>query len=214
MIEKLPFWNALVDREKAAVKRNTTIRTFEKGAFLRGRNESCLGMIYVLSGSIRTLIISEEGREITLFRLYQGDSCILSASCVLSQITFETQITAAEKTDVLIVNAGIYERLMKENLHVRCFTYELAAERFSSVVWVLQQIIFVGFDKRLAKFLIDYSAKTGKKEIRMTQEEIAREVNSAREVVARMLKQFSLDDLIELRRGSIVIKNRSGLENL
>lgn len=92
--------------------------------------------------------------------------------------------------------------------------YELATERFSSVMWVMQQILFYGFDRRLATFLLNEYRRTGATSIRMTQEQIAQNVNSAREVVARMLKQFASDGLIENRRGVIVLKDIGGLENL
>lgn len=210
----LPYWDKLSESEKDFVKRNAVVRSYEKGSVMQSCAESCLGMIQVLHGSIRVLMLSEEGREITLFRLSEGDTCVLSASCVLSQITFETQLITEEETQILVVNSGAYSKLMDENINVKCYTYELTMERFSSVVWVFQQILFARFDKRLAGFLLEYCERSGKTEVRMTQEAIAQEVNSAREVVARMLKQFSSDGLIELKRGSIIIKDKAGLKNL
>ncbi|MDO4834675.1 MAG: Crp/Fnr family transcriptional regulator [Bacillota bacterium] len=214
LVTRLPYWENLLQSEREYVSENTSIRTYEKGALLHGRGEVCMGMIYILAGSVRVHMISDEGREITLFHLNEGDSCILSASCVMSQITFETQMVATEATVILVVNAGAYSSLMEKNLHVRCFTYELASERFSTVVKVMQQILFKGMDSRLASFLLEYSAKAGKNEISLTQEEVAREINSAREVVTRVMKLFSQDNLVEIKRGRITIKNRSGLEEI
>jgi len=213
-VRQLPYWDKLTETEKSFIEKNTTVRTYEKGTILHGCSEACLGMIQVMSGAVRVLMLSEEGREITLFRLEPGDSCILSASCVLSQITFETQMIASEKTEIAVVNAGAFLALMENNLNVKCFAYELATERFSTVVWVMQQIIFARFDQRLAGFLLKYYERTGQMELRMTQEAIAQEVNTAREVVARMLKQFSSDGLIEVDRGTITIKSITGLKSL
>lgn len=213
-LQLLPYWDKLTESEKDFVKANSTIQKYEKGRIIQGYSDSCLGMIYVLKGSIRVLMISEEGREITLFRLNKGDSCILSAACVLSQITCETQMVAVEDIEILVVNPEAYKSLMNSNLNVKCFTYEQATERFSIVVFVLQQIIFARFDQRLASFLIAYYEKTGLSKLKMTQEAIAVEVNTAREVVARMLKQFASDGLIEIKRGSITFKDIEGLRLL
>lgn len=213
-VVRLPYWDKLSENEKDFVKRNAVLRSYEKGTVLQSCDESCLGMIQVLHGSIRVLMISDEGREITLFRLSEGDTCVLSASCVLNQITFETDLITEEETQIIIVNSGAYSKLMDENINVKCYTYELTMERFSAVVWVFQQILFARFDQRLAGFLLERCERSGKTEIRMTQEAIAQDVNSAREVVARMLKQFSSDGLIELKRGSIIIKDKAGLKNL
>lgn len=211
---QLPYWNNLTESEKALVSQNAVVQSYPKGTFLQGCGASCLGMIYLLRGSVRVLMISEEGREITLFRLKRGDSCVLSASCVLSQITFETQMAATEETEILIVNSGIYGQLMESNLNVKCFSYELALERFSTVIWVMQQIIFARFDQRLATFLLTYYERSGKTELKMTQEAIAQEVNTAREVVARMLRQFASDGLVTVNRGTITLQNIEALKML
>ncbi|NLB15694.1 MAG: Crp/Fnr family transcriptional regulator [Clostridiales bacterium] len=210
----LPYWDKLSETEKDFVKANSAIHSYDKDRVIQGYSDSCLGMIYVIKGSIRVLMISEEGREITLFRLNSGDSCILSAACVLSQITCDTQMIAAENIEIVVVNPQAYSSLMNKNLEVRCFTYELATERFSTVVFVLQQIIFARFDQRLAGFLLEYYDRTGLNKLKMTQEAIAVEVNTAREVVARMLKQFASDGLIEMNRGSITFKDIEGLRML
>lgn len=211
---RLPYWEKLSESEKEYLERNTAIRSFAKGAYLKGPNESCLGMIFVLSGSIRTLMLSEEGREITLFRLNPGDSCILSASCVLSQVSFETEMIATEETHVLVVNSGAYSKLMEQNVNVRCFSYQLTVERASCIIWVLQQIIFSKFDQRLARFLLSACANSDKNEITMTKEAIAQEVNTAREVVSRMLKQFADDGLIKMNQKTITILNAAELRRM
>ena len=129
-------------------------------------------MLFVLSGEIRTYLLSEEGREVTLFRLYPGELCVLSASCVISQITFDTQMTAGMDTDVLIIPANVIAALKEKNLYVRCFLYELATKRFSDVMWAMQQIMFKGLDRRLAEFLLAEAERTGSDTIRMTHEQL------------------------------------------
>lgn len=217
LLEKLPYWKFLREAEKQLLKNAAAVRHYPAGSVLHGNCDgggSCFGMIYLVSGEVRTYILSPEGREITLFRLTKGETCVLSASCILSQISFETQLTVTADAEILIIPASVFGALTEENIHVRCFVYELATERFSSALWVMQQILFVRFDQRLAGFLLQEYRRTGCPEIRMTQEQIAQNVNSAREVVARMLKQFASDGLIENHRGLIVLKDIGELERL
>lgn len=216
ILSQLPFWDNLSDEEKSLCEMSAVINQYKKGSYLLGGCDTsgCLGMIHVLSGEIRAFIVSEEGREITLFQLTPGENCVLSASCVLSQITFETHLFVSDDAEVLLIPSSVFAKLMDKNVHVRCFAFELATQRFSTVMWVMQQIVFHGYDKRLADFLVSEYEKSETKEIHMTQEKIAVATNSAREVVARMLRQFVLDGLIESKRGVIIIKDIDGVKNI
>ena len=214
ILNKLPFWASLTEQEKEILRKSAVIRRYEKGSFIHSNDRDCLGMLFILSGEIRTYILSDEGREITLFRLYPNDLCVLSASCVISQISFDTQMTARQDTEVLIIPPNITALLKEQNISVRCFLYEQATERFSEVMWAMQQILFKGLDQRLAAFLVEECERTNSNTVRMTHEQIARNISSAREAVARMLKQFTQDGLVELKRGEIIIKDTDGLKRL
>lgn len=213
-VKKLSYWDSLSEEEKAVLMRGTTGRSYQKNEYIHGFSDACLGMVYVCSGSIRVYTTSEEGREVTLFHISEGECCIMSASCVITGISLDVQLLAEEETEIMAVHSGTVQKLMDSNIYVKCFAYELAVKRFSSVVWVMQEILFARFDVRMARFLLSVYEKTGKMNIQMTQEAIAIEVNSAREVVARMLKQFASDNLIELKRGTIVLKNIDGLKKI
>ena len=214
ILNKLPFWASLTEQEKEILRKSAVIRRYEKGSFIHSSDRDCLGMLFIISGEIRTYILSDEGREITLFRLYPNDLCVLSASCVISQISFDTQMTARQDTEVLIIPPNITALLKEQNISVRCFLYEQATERFSEVMWAMQQILFKGLDQRLSAFLVEECERTNSNAVRMTHEQIARNISSAREDVARMLKQFTLDALVELKRGEIIIKDTDGLKRL
>ena len=214
ILNKLPFWTSLTEQEKEILRKSAVIRRYEKGSFIHSSDRDCLGMLFIISGEIRTYILSDEGREITLFRLYPNDLCVLSASCVISQISFDTQMTARQDTEVLIIPPNITALLKEQNISVRCFLYEQATERFSEVMWTMQQILFKGLDQRLAAFLVEECERTKSNTVRMTHEQIARNISSAREAVARMLKQFTQDGLVELKRGEIIIKDTDGLKRL
>lgn len=213
-LSKLPFWNSLNENQKQYIEQNSVIRHYEKGTTIFSCGASCLGLTYIINGSIRVYINSEEGREITLFRLKENSTCVLSASCVINQISFDTQMETEQDCDILIVNSKAFKHITKENIYVKCFMYELMTKRFSSVMWTMQQILFSKFDKRLATFLISESERTKSNEIHMTQEDIAKQVNSAREVVTRMLKRFAADGMIEIKRGYIIIKNINDLKEI
>lgn len=213
-VQKLSYWDSLSEEEKTVLMRGTTGRSYQKNEYIHGFSDACLGMVYVCRGSIRVYTTSEEGREVTLFHISEGECCIMSASCVITGISLDVQLLAEEETEIMAVHSGTVQKLMDSNIYVKCFAYELAVKRFSSVVWVMQEILFARFDVRMARFLLSVYEKTGKMNIQMTQEAIAIEVNSAREVVARMLKQFASDNLIELKRGTIVLKNIDGLKKI
>lgn len=214
VLERLPFWKLLTDSEKELVQQNAVIRLYKKGTRVYSSERECLGMLFVLQGEMRTYLLSEEGREVTLFRIYPNDLCVLSASCVISQISFDTQMSAQKDTEALIIPPNIVLFLKEKNLSVRCFLYELATKRFSDVMWAMQQILFKRLDQRLALFLMQESQRLGTDTIHMTHEQIAQQISSAREAVARMLKQFSEDGLVVLKRGAIRLLDQKGLKAL
>ena len=214
VLERLPFWKLLTDSEKELVRQNAVIRLYKKGTRVYSSERECLGMLFVMQGEMRTYLLSEEGREVTLFRIYPNDLCVLSASCVISQISFDTQMSAQKDTEALIIPPNIVLFLKEKNLSVRCFLYELATKRFSDVMWAMQQILFKRLDQRLALFLMQESQRLGTYTIHMTHEQIAQQISSAREAVARMLKQFSEDGLVELKRGAIRLLDQKGLKAL
>lgn len=213
-ITNLPYWGKLTEDEKELLQHEVIIRSFSKNELISSYDTSCLGMIIVLKGQIRVYVVSEDGREITLFRLSKGDYCVTTAACVIKQLTFDTVISAETDTEMLVVPTSIYNKLVEENIYVKASMYELLAERFSTVMWVMQQILFKRFDQRLAEFLVSYYETKGTKEVLMTQEEIAVSVNSAREVVARMLRQFAAESWITVQRGKIIIKDIDALRKL
>ena len=150
MVSKFPFWNKLNDFEKEYISNCCTVKEYPKGAYIYSGTDECLGPSIIISGEVRVCLLSEEGREITLYRLHEEDCCILSASCIMEKITFESHMIAQTDCKLLTIFPSAFKKLNDENLHVRCFVYELATERFSSVVWTMQNIIFKGFDRRLA----------------------------------------------------------------
>lgn len=213
-VDKIEFFGLLSEEEKQLVKDNVFIKEYDKGEMIHSCTGACLGMVFVIDGSIRTSIISEEGRELTLFKIGVGETCVISAACVLHEIRLESYMMAEKKTTLLVLKSVALAKLVEKNLAVKSYCYEIATKRFSAALFVLQEIILLRFDQRLAKYLLNLSKNRNTQSLKITQETIATEVNSAREVVARMLKQFELEGLVELKRGVIEIKDSEGLKAL
>ncbi|MCI9007218.1 MAG: Crp/Fnr family transcriptional regulator [Lachnospiraceae bacterium] len=214
IFQRLPFWEKLTEEQKAYAIQHGSVRHYGKDSLIYDGGSVCLGMACVLKGSIRVSLLSEEGREITLFRLEQGEPCVLSASCVISQITFETCMTAEQDCDLLVIGAGAFRKLTEKSIYVKCFQYELMTERFSSVMWTMQQILFAKMDQRLAGYLVQEYDRTKSADIHMTQEQIAQQINSAREVVTRMLRRFAAEHLVKVKRGVITLLDVEGLRKI
>ena len=141
--------------------------------------------------------------------------CILSASCVLNSITFDVFVDSEENSECVIVGSCAFEDVARRMPEVKIFALEAALGRFSDVMWVMQQILFMSMDKRLAIFLLDEAAKTGSDSIKLTHEQIAKYMGSAREVVSRMLKYFTSEGIIEASRtAGIIIKDKKKLRSL
>lgn len=194
-----PFWDHMGKEDQETFLRSSHRVCFEKGTNVHNGNE-CTGVILIKSGSLRLYLLSEEGKEITLYRLFPGEMCILSASCVLSSITFDVFIDSEENSECVVVGGCAYEEISAKMPEVKIFTYETALSRFSDVMWVMQQILFMSMDKRLAIFLLDECAKTGSETVRLTHEQIAKYMGSAREVVTRMLKYFASEGILSSSR--------------
>lgn len=214
MSNRLPFWNLLTDKEKEILKDNTIERTYTKGSTVFDNSSSCLGLLNVISGQVRAYLVSDEGKEVTIFKLEDNDLCVLSASCIIKQITFDTQLVANEDTKVLIVPSNIIEDLAYMNIELRCYLYEKALARFSDVMWNMQELLFKGLDSRVANYLINQYERTDSTVIKVTHEEIANDINSAREAVTRILKLFVQDGLIKLQKGSIELVDVDALYDI
>ncbi len=208
------FWNHLNESQKELVLNNISVLQYQPGDSIHRGDYDCAGLFLVKKGVLRVYILSEEGREITLYRLYKGDVCILSASCLLENITFDVHIDSESYCEILLLDSSTFDKLSQQNIYVENFSYKIAADRFSDVMWAMQQILFMSFDKRLAVFLMDEISKTGSDTIRLTHEQIARYMGSAREVVSRMLKYFANEGIVELSRGSIKIIDKEKLRSL
>lgn len=211
--EIFPFWNEISENDREYLCNNSRALTYPKGMQIHDGSE-CSGVILVRSGSLRVSMMSEDGKEITLYRLHDGELCMLSASCVLQSITFDVLVNAEENSECYVISGSAYQNVLEHNTNIKIFTLETAVSRFSDVMWVIQQILFMSMDKRLAIFLCDEAARTNNNTLNLTHEQIAKYMGSAREVVSRMLKYFANEGLVEVSRKGITLIDKNRLRKL
>lgn len=215
MEEKLrdyPFWGRLSAEEREQLLQSASLESYRKGTCVHRSDMGCTGAVLVRSGLLRVYIVSEEGREVTLFRIHKGETCVLAASCLLDAIQFDLVIEAAEDTESVVLPAGVLRPIMESNPYVGLYMYRQAAERFSDAMWMMQQILFMGADRRVAIFLWDEMAGKGRTSLAMTHDEIARNIGSAREVVSKVLKYLAEEGAVSLGRGRVELANREKLQ--
>lgn len=210
----LPFWDKLSENDKEYLLSTSKERIFEKNNIITKAEDNCLGIIVIKKGELSISMTSEEGREITLFHLNDGDVCVLSASCILNQITFDVFIEAICDTEAIVINPAVFSEICTRNLYAENFILKNTTERFSDVMWAMQQILFMNFDKRLAIYLIDEEKNSKNSVIKTTHEQIAKKIGSAREVVSRTLKKFSEQGFVELSRGSVKILDKQSIKDI
>lgn len=208
-----PFWKKLNDSDRDLLCENTSEEHFEREQTVHD-NLGCSGLFIVRSGRLRIYILSEDGKEITLYRLGAGDICMLSASCVLQSITFDVYVDAEVPSDCYRITASAFGSVSDRVPEVKIYALEQAVTRFSDVMWVMQQIVFMRQDQRLAIFLLEEAQASGTNSITITHEMIARHLGTAREVVTRTLKHLASDGMIEVTRKAIVITDKKKLHSL
>ena len=208
------FWDKLTPEQQDFLWENLYPVSYQKGDIIHNGGYSCIGVVLIKTGGLRVFMLSSEGKEITLYRLGPQEVCILSASCILQNITFDVCVEAESDTEALLIPSAQYQKLIKQNIYAENFTYSLVVDRFSNVMWAMEQLLFMRFDKRLAIFLLDELSKTGNPRISLTHEQIAKYMGSAREVVSRMLKYFAKEGMIEMSRGGIRILDKEKLREL
>ena len=209
-----PVFDKLTPQQQQMVLDYTAIRTVPAGTVVHNGSVECTGFLLVRSGQLRAYTLSEEGREVTIYRLFDHDCCLFSAACIMSSLQFEVIIETEKDSEIFIIPPSIYQKLMNESLPVSKYTNELMATRFSDIMWLMEQIMWKSFDKRLAGYLLEEVNIEGNPCLKVTHEKIANHMGTAREVVTRMLRYFQGEGLVKLARGTIEITDEKGLEAL
>lgn len=210
----LPIWDQLTAEQQQRIAQVIDFRTVPKGTHIHDSSADCLGLVMVRSGQLRIYILSEDGREITISRLFEYDTSLLSASCVMPDMQLNVMIEAEKDSTFWSIPACLFKNLTDESLAVANFSKNLLAGNLSDLMWLMEQIMFKSFDKRLAGFLLEERRVESSDTLKITHETIANHLGTAREVVTRMLRYFQGEGMVELSRGTVVLKDVKKLERL
>ena len=211
-IGQFDLWNELTDAQHDDLIAHTRFQHCAKGEFVHCGSLVQVGTLHIISGALRVYILSEEGREFTLYFLRDRDIALLASTAFLATMPCDISIEATKDTDLFVSNTEVVRGILDANIPVRARAYEYAVVRLSEMLWKFQQMLFTSADRRLAKFLLTESARTAGNEIRLTHEETAQYLGTAREVVSRLIREFSQEGLVQTSRGRIHILNRAALQ--
>ena len=211
-IDAFEVWKDLTAEERDVLLAHTHLVRYRKGAAVHRGALGHAGTLHLLSGSLRVYIISEEGREFTMYFLRPGDVAILASTCFLETVACDVYIDTYEDAVLFASDTDIVRRILNANLSVRCRAYEAAVLRLSEMLWKFQQMLFTSADRRLAKFLLEESGRTESDEIHLTHEQTAQYLGTAREVVSRLMREFTRDGIVKTSRGRICILDRAALQ--
>ena len=209
-----PIWDQLAPAHQELILGSLARREVKKGAVLHNGDADCTGLLLVRSGQLRAYILSEEGREITVYRLFDRDLCLFSASCMMRSAQFDITIQAEKDTRLWVIPAEAYRQVMEQSAPAANYTNEIMAARFSEVMWLMEQVMWNSMDRRVAGFLLEEAAIESTSRLNITHETIANHLGTHREVVTRMLRYFQGEGMVKLSRGVIELLDEQKLTAL
>ena len=152
LAEYLPFWNKLTDEEQSLLANSAFIKQVPAGAVIHDGGADCMGLLLVRAGQLRACIFSEEGKEITIYRLFERDLCLFSASCMMRSIQFDITVSAEKDSEVWVIPLEIFKGLMEKSVAVSNYINEIMGTRFTEVMWLIEQVMWKSFVTRMLKY--------------------------------------------------------------
>lgn len=178
----------------------STVKTVPRNTTLYRAGDSCDGIGFILSGQIRVYRIGESGREITLYEIDPGETCILNASCLLSRFDYPALAETTTDVELLMVPGDVFRRLVDEEPAMRAFVLGLFSDRLGAIMELVEEVAFGRMDRRIADFIVE-KAEDGV--LRVTHQSIANSLGTSREVVSRLLKDLERREKVSLARNEI-----------
>lgn len=206
----LPFLQKVDERLKRDLQQQAQFANIPAGHDVFVEGDRVDGIALLLSGVVRVYKIGETGREITLYRFGLGESCILTANAILSQRSFPAIATVEEAAEAVTIPAAVFRGWVNTYEPWRDFVFDLLSDRLSTVMAVVDEVVFKRMDRRVAAWLLKQAR--AENPMRITHQEIAAELGSSREVISRILEDFSKAELIEAGRGTLAVLDFNGLE--
>lgn len=203
--KNLSFFDNLSKKEVNNIFSSSSIKKYNKGALIHSKDKACTGVILLASGQLRSFMSSHSGKEITLFKLFEFDTCVLSSSCVYKNLTYDISLEAEQDSYLIVIDSNFFKELSTKNIHVQQFLLDFTQDKLSEIMFVLEQVVFLSLENRLANFLVNQYNLNHSTNINLTHSYIANDLGSSREVISRLLKRFENDNLVQISRGSIKI---------
>lgn len=209
VLKLYPALRSLPAGKLAAACQPAALLSLPAGAEIFSEQQACKGFPLLLSGSIKVVKSTAGGREMLLYRVEPGGSCIITSSCLLGHTPYSARGVAESPLSLLLLPAILFDQLIAENAAFRDFVFHLFSDRIAELMQLVEEVAFHRLDQRLAKLLLAKSEP-----IHTTHQALAEELGSVREIVSRLLKGFSAQGLVALGREQISVLDRSGLQQL
>ena len=215
LAEKYPF---LVRGESPLMDRVLPIgssQSIPAGTHIMFEGGRCQSMPLLVNGLVRVYKQDANGREITLYRIEPGESCVLTAACILGDIGFPADAAVERDSEVFSLPAPSFRTMMTNEDHLQQFVFELIGRRLAAVIEIVEEVAFRRVDHRLVQRLLHGTAREREtSSVQFTHAGLARELGTSREVVSRLLKDLELRGYVELGRGEVRIIDRAGLKKI
>ncbi|MBD3678318.1 MAG: Crp/Fnr family transcriptional regulator [Rhodobacteraceae bacterium] len=211
-IDRFPGLNALEGRVRDALKSRARIVSIAKGKVIFGPAHPPESLLLLLDGTVRVRHISDSGREIVLYRVHAGDSCILTNACLLAYEDHSAEGIAETDVQAVAIPRGVFDELISTSRQFREFVFSAYSKRMTDLFYIIDEIAFRKMDVRVAQKLLELQDKAG--EIRATHAQLASELGTAREVVSRQLSEFQRRGLVDLGRGVVQLIDVPAIETL
>jgi CRP/FNR family transcriptional regulator len=176
------------------------------------QGDACSNYILVVAGSVRVMTRAENGREIVLYRLGAGDSCVLTTSCLFGNSRYPAEGITDTEVRALVIPASVFQRSLQNSTAFREFVFASFSDHLGSLITLVEEVAFGRLDMRLAKHLLEHASAN--QTLQITHQELATELGTAREVISRQLKDFEQQGWLSLQRGSITLLNAVAMERL
>ncbi len=207
----LPFLADPTSEVQHAFVHHATFMRFPTATTVFEEGDLCTTFAVLAQGRVRVFKIGETGREITLYRFARGESCILTMSCILSERQFPAIATVEEPAEAFVVDHTTFQGWVEHFSPWRNYMFQLLSQRLATVMAIVDEVAFRRMDERIAEFILRRSTP-GEAVLNLTHQQIAAELGTSREVVSRILADFAAAGVVQLGRGSMTVRDRSGLQ--
>lgn len=208
--ELYPALAQLPEALRANILSEPAVLDVPAGSPVFAEQQACGGFPLLLAGSIKVVKYASSGRELLLYRVIPGGSCIITSSCLLGHSAYNARGIAESPLRLLILPPALFSRLLVEHAPFRDFVFHLFAERIAELMQLVEEVAFARLDQRLAKWILARDSEV----IAVTHQQIADELGSVREIVSRLLKGFVAQGLVLLGREQLTVTDRSGLQKI